>query len=944
MTNLDAYIRQSGLGRKREAVSFDDKTGSFRTVKSNRREAHKLEYESFFKALETRYGSEIAKKAFAVPVYSARSWRMSTARTAQKRQDSGRPLTRRVIKEVVQAANAELARQSKSIESSMRNDRRLGRYTTKLLRQRYDSVKKREHAGETLPSLDNPLWAEVQTRVRQSPKYSSQTLTESEIGGLIEKALEDVAKDREGALFRRAPGLASYHYAGLSGGDDHASDTVPDENLEKRQDRQALTYDRLIDEMTANCERLFGASLEEPLNTASNGRETLFRSAALGLNALKDSPAALATHAITEPHITKTAERIEKILFDIDVALEDFQNEDHRDGDWWRADSHGKFTDALVADLVRQRSLLEKKLDGFREYIKIDGLSAKNIALAQRQQLSAAKKVVRQMTEKAGAVLRDNTLPQDKRLRASQVLREANALEKRLSAKEKELTKVVSHERPENVEEKFRVFETLLLNELKEFYDNHTTFRKQNNIGEAEKELKAAFIDTLNRDRPWTRLDKELLVTANGKTAVFRSRITPASQTTVGGYLPQLAQKYRNDKLNGVSALDYASEHATNLNLTEFTDEKGKVLFQGVRHGILSAFKIKGKAQRAEANKKRAMEVAEAALTQNEALLRKALQGEIVDLDIASVSLVTPDTIRTKASRVGMQEDAVEKEQLSEQFEAWDAIRGEQELMVTHPDTGEVQSVTVKVNTLAFNFGVNAGAMGNSPALESQMWTKEANKRNEASLTRLVGGFQKGAPAGGLTGAWMQRQRDEISELKSQVSALEGKAHDQILDGSDQKRLADLQGKIAAKEQDLKVAQELTNQIRDIWNTQSYRSEGNEPYKMVSRLALLSHMIGITPSFNCKSGKDRTGLLDVETKFLAARIARTGLVPKPDSPLNEQEKEMYDEFALRSGNLEIQRYNTGLAGFKTDGVPAIYGRMTESAAELFKGGKSYVKH
>ena len=44
---------------------------------------------------------------------------------------------------------------------------------------------------------------------------------------------------------------------------------------------------------------------------------------------------------------------------------------------------------------------------------------------------------------------------------------------------------------------------------------------------------------------------------------------------------------------------------------------------------------------------------------------------------------------------------------------------------------------------------------------------------------------------------------------------------------------------------------------------------------------LLAFKLGMSPMFNCKSGKDRTGHLDLETKFLAARIKSTGRVPTP---------------------------------------------------------------
>ena len=79
-------------------------------------------------------------------------------------------------------------------------------------------------------------------------------------------------------------------------------------------------------------------------------------------------------------------------------------------------------------------------------------------------------------------------------------------------------------------------------------------------------------------------------------------------------------------------------------------------------------------------------------------------------------------------------------------------------------------------------------------------------------------------------------------------------------------------------------------------------------------------------------------------KFLAARIELTGEVPKPDTELTEQEKQMYRIFIQDTGNLEIQRYNTGLSGFKTEGVQGIDARIgDQQARELHRGGSKYVK-
>ena len=47
--------------------------------------------------------------------------------------------------------------------------------------------------------------------------------------------------------------------------------------------------------------------------------------------------------------------------------------------------------------------------------------------------------------------------------------------------------------------------------------------------------------------------------------------------------------------------------------------------------------------------------------------------------------------------------------------------------------------------------------------------------------------------------------------------------------------------------------------------------------------------------------------------------------------------------AINGGNLEMQRLNTGLAGFKTKGVDGLDALFTDEAREIHRGLSSYVK-
>jgi hypothetical protein len=75
----------------------------------------------------------------------------------------------------------------------------------------------------------------------------------------------------------------------------------------------------------------------------------------------------------------------------------------------------------------------------------------------------------------------------------------------------------------------------------------------------------------------------------------------------------------------------------------------------------------------------------------------------------------------------------------------------------------------------------------------------------------------------------------------------------------------------------------------------------------------------------------------LETKFLASRIKATGRVPKPGE-LSDEEREAFSVVALKSGNLTMQRCNTGLGGYKTFNQTMLLNRMAPWLLDRCKGG------
>ena len=416
-------------------------------------------------------------------------------------------------------------------------------------------------------------------------------------------------------------------------------------------------------------------------------------------------------------------------------------------------------------------------------------------------------------------------------------------------------------------------------------------------------QLHEAHIQLLN-DQDWDVVTKDVVVQHDRLPVRLKSVITPASR---------LGNKY--EAMNGKGVCCHDSKHAdgaVNLALTELKDEAGTVIFSSFRHGIHSAYGIEDDGQRALANRNRALDVVTAALIRNEEKLAQALAGEAVTVEMNSISLVTPDAFRSGSSG--------EKKMLQEQMQAWGAIAAADaqpiSISVRNGD-GNLQDVNVNVRVNAFNFGVNEGGLTSSKRTKFldtlsrgrvSGW-EVSNSYNTPSMNALIGTVEERRASdiglGGQVGEWLQ----------------------------------------AAGEADpaFEIVRDLGQQVARIWDTNAYQTQGVEPYKMVSRLALLSYKIGKDTAFNCKSGKDRTGQLDVEAKMLATQIKLKGSVPEPDSVLTENDKQNRYQMAVNSGNLEMQQLNTGNMGFKLEGVGALHESYgTGQKIQEFRGTSKFV--
>ena len=403
--------------------------------------------------------------------------------------------------------------------------------------------------------------------------------------------------------------------------------------------------------------------------------------------------------------------------------------------------------------------------------------------------------------------------------------------------------------------------------------------------------LAAGYRQALN-ERLWPVINKTFAATAGNRPVKLTSTITPADNFQPGAiHYPQ--------GVHGYMCHTADTDHAVNLAVSSITVEGPEGIpeqaFCGVRHGVHCAWELPTAASRATANVHRAEEAVIAAfmakydLAANPpALPPPGANGTItVSLDMVSVSLLTPDTIR-HYWLTGSSDD--ERSMLTAQTQAWNSVA---QLGVTFQYQGQQIRVMPTIHT--FNFGVNSGAVNHSAAPNKAGGWDLSDSMNTAAMA-----------------AFRQDVTAFINDPNQPAA----------------KRTA---------------AQTLLAQYDQIRNVKGERKDSLDAYKAAARIAVLANLIGAVPCWNCKSGKDRTGEMDVECKFLSTLIARGEDIPAPGAPLTKDQQGLFRAIAFEGGNFEVQKANTGFEGYKTERVVSIIKRLGGKIYRMFHaGGSKYV--
>ncbi len=389
--------------------------------------------------------------------------------------------------------------------------------------------------------------------------------------------------------------------------------------------------------------------------------------------------------------------------------------------------------------------------------------------------------------------------------------------------------------------------------------------------------------------------------------------------------------------VNGNPSAAVQSPDLTNCFRSEISDANGKKLFTGYRHGILDAIKVKDDAVRLDYAKNKAKQLLTTiVLDKHPNQLSPTTKNKPLEINLTSVNLVTPLEFMGTGERKMAENHIKALESLTK-----DANGNIEPIKLTINGT----DVWVKVNLRTFLSPCNKFSHG---VLGAKIWNN-ANSigKNNESFTQLFGGnfLQHNASIANLKSDADFNQR--FNEFKQQI------------DGN-----SDV-GKFINKA-DLSLADKkkvfvLCQEINLLMQNKNYRNDKVDAFELPARIALLNDMVGNVSCYNCKSGKDRTGHLDIITKQLAVKMTAldndnmsVGTFFSKSSSLvsclegrgytNANDIQNFDQLAKNSGNLEIHQMNTGLKGSKVNSLNGVVDHF--GGKEIFKfytGASKYVK-
>lgn len=388
---------------------------------------------------------------------------------------------------------------------------------------------------------------------------------------------------------------------------------------------------------------------------------------------------------------------------------------------------------------------------------------------------------------------------------------------------------------------------------------------------------KRCYMSSLNEDNTsWKKVEKSVTVKSkSGKVINATLSSTPVSD--LGCFVHLESGK-------GINSYDQGNEHITNLWKAE-AKSGDKVLFSGLRHS-----NTRGK----ESSSK---EIVLAAAVQQYGLdkLQKSSESDVFEVRLGNIQLMSPGMIG-------------DKDLSFKQIKTFKdiATKGPFQIDIRGKD-GKPKKITLKlIKPILVNFGTNIQHYMLKGAL-----IKSSYKQNKEAFIQLFG--EKAVKKGifdkesldGEVGQYLHSLKAEICKIN--LTDVQKSVSDDKMK----------QGKMKDIELKTQKIINLSTQILDIWFTTKGKGKKSNPAAIQVRLAALMYLIGYPVSFNCKSGKDRTGEVAAEINDLMLTMeSNNGDVPDPYAELSDDEKLQASDIFDATQSDKLAQSNSGQRGLK----------------------------
>ncbi len=395
-----------------------------------------------------------------------------------------------------------------------------------------------------------------------------------------------------------------------------------------------------------------------------------------------------------------------------------------------------------------------------------------------------------------------------------------------------------------------------------------------------------------NNEEAWKTLTKKVRITGK-KIVDAELTSTPACDLGIFTHL---------QKGQGVNSNQRNAEHAINLWKTEVKSGE-KILFSALRHG-----NTRGKEQSTK-------EIILAAAYQQygrELLEKNSSKESPIKVKLGNIQLMSPT--RGLTSPLSPDEDLPFKQM--NRFKKY--INNPFETTINTKNGPK--SIWLKLEKpILVNFGTNIQHYAMHGALVTS-----SNKQNQEAFNTLFGES--------LLEQYLENySKNKKYQLRSSDFKENGQIGQWILDENNQNQV-DYKVK-------LKKIINLSNQILFLWCSTNKKGSSSNPAAIQTRLAALMYLIGYPVSFNCKSGKDRTGEVAAEINDLVLNMeANNGEVPDPNKKLSIKDQLESRKVLDATQSDKIAQSNTGLRGLKVG-----YKNTKKNLGGSLKGASKHAK-